>query len=111
MKQVCLLAPIISKSIVRTNQNDTNRIINNSCPETPDDTSKAEIEDYVTYQHLTPEHYEEINDEVDQKKEVLEETIIPVRLVDLSRVKLEIIFFNFFLFPSSRCDGYRISEV
>ena len=44
---------------------------------------KVEIEDYVTYQHFTPEHYEEKNDEIDQK--VLVETIIPVRIADLSR--------------------------
>ena len=83
--KVCLSAPRDIESIVRVNQNDTNRIINKSSPEIIDDASKAKTEDYVTYQHFTPEHYEEINDQVDQKKEVLEETIIPVRLVDLSQ--------------------------
>ena len=76
------ISPHDIESIVRVNQNDTNRIITNSCPKIPDDASKAETEDYITYQHFTPEHYKEINDEINQKKEIQEETIIPASIVD-----------------------------
>ena len=78
------ISPNGIESIVRINQNDINRIVTNNCPEKPDDASKAETEDCVSYQHIIPEHFEEISNEDDQKKEILEETIMPVRLVDLS---------------------------
>ena len=68
------------ESIVRVNQNDINRIITNNCPEVPDGASKAE--DCVTYQHFTPEQSEEINNKIGQKKEVQEETITSVSIVD-----------------------------
>ena len=68
------------KDFDHLNQNDTNRIITNSCPEISD-ASKAETEDYVTYQHFTSEHYKEINNQMDQKKEIQEVTIISVSIV------------------------------
>ena len=71
------------ESNIRLNQNDIDEIIANIHPKIPDDNCKVEIEDYVAYQHFTPEHYEEKNHEIDQK--VLEETIIPVRIADFSR--------------------------
>ena len=78
------ISPNDIKSIVRVNQNDINRIVTDNCPEIPDDDSKAETKDYVTYQHITPGHFEEISNENDQKKDILEETIMPVRLIDLN---------------------------
>ena len=78
------ISPNDIECIVRVDQNDINRIITNNCPEIPDDASKAETEGCFTYQHIIPELFEEISNEDDQKKEILEETIMPVRLVDLS---------------------------
>ena len=46
------------ESNIRINQNNIDKIITNTYPEIPDDNSKVVIEDYVTYQHFIPEHYE-----------------------------------------------------
>ena len=76
------ISPHDIESVVRVNQNDSDRIITNNCPKIPDHASKAETEGYVTYQHFTPEHYEEINNEIDQRKEIEEETVISVITID-----------------------------